>query len=78
MVPICLQGPYGEDKKINFLLNSDQKLRSSTGPLRVLREKNNYFRVLKINISIGDDMELTLKQFKGAIKEDKQIYKKGG
>jgi len=28
----------------------------------------------KINISIGDDMELTLKQFKGAIKEDKQIY----
>jgi hypothetical protein len=32
----------------------------------------------KINKSIGDDMELTLKQFKGAIKEDKQIYKKGG
>jgi hypothetical protein len=32
----------------------------------------------QINISIGDDMELTLKQFKGAIKEDKQIYKKGG
>jgi hypothetical protein len=48
----------------------------------------NYFRVefffligaknFKINKSIGDDMELTLKQFKGAIKEDKQIYKKGG
>ena len=35
-------------------------------------------KLFKINISIGDDMELTLKQFKGAIKEDKQIYKKGG
>ena len=38
----------------------------------------NHFGERKINISIGDDMELTLKQFKGAIKEDKQIYKKGG
>ena len=37
-----------------------------------------YTKMVNLCKSIGDDMELTLKQFKGAIKEDKQIYKKGG
>jgi len=71
---VKLKGP----EKVPFSTSGTSKMTRRENVVRKIGDIKLFLRKKKINISIGDDMELTLKQFKGAIKEDKQIYKKGG